>query len=227
MKHIVVLVLMVLPMPFIDAQTESCASYNNWSITPHLYNDSISNQSKVCFWQNYWWVDCCEGDSTTTFLFPDTLIACLQLIAGTELWEREMFAQDKGTCRVISNLYFKLGEGTNSYNIVNSENSERILLLDSTIDLNVAFDFYEQTNEGLLFIAIKKIPMREILSSKNVFTNTWREVIQWGDGRAHMLNQVIIETVINDLNGVTRRRFEFSLPVNGAYCGPDIMQMGE
>lgn len=214
MKHIVVLVLMVLQMSYIYAQSISCGSCDKWNITPYLYNDSISKQSKVCFWQNYWY----ERDSITTFLFPDTLIACLHLTPGIELWDMDTL--DKGTCRVISNLYFKLGEGTDSYNIVNSENSERILLIDSTIDLNTAFDYYDV---GLLIIAIKKIPMQEVLSSKNVFTNGWKEKIQWVDGRAHLLNQVIIETVINDLDGVTHRRFEFSFPVNGGYCESDIM----
>lgn len=204
-------------MSYIYAQSKSCGSCDKWNITPYLYNDSISKQSEVCFWQNYWY----EQDSTYKFFFPDTLIACLHLTPDIELWDMDTL--DKGSCRVISNLYFKLGECTGSYNIVNSETSDRILLLDSTIDLNAAFDFCNKPDEGLLFIAIKKIPMREMLSSKNVFTNTWKEKIQWENAIVLLLNQVIVETVINDLDGVTRRRFEFSLPVNGSYCGPDIM----
>lgn len=203
-------------MSYIYAQSKSCGSCDKWNITPYLYNDSISKQSEVCFWQNYWY----EQDSTYKFFFPDTLIVCLHLTPDIEIWDMDTL--DKGSCRVISNLYFKLGECTDSYNVVNSENSERILLLDSTIDLNAAFDYYD-AGLGLLLIAMKKIPMREMLSSKNIFTNGWKEKIQWGDGRAHLLNQVIIETVINDLDGVTHRRFEFSLPVNGSYCGRNII----
>lgn len=115
MKHIFFLVIIALQVSNIYAQSKSIGSCDKWNITPYLYNDSISEQSEVCFWQNYWY----EKDTSTSFYFPDTLIVCLHIVPSTELWEIDTL--DMKSCRVISNLYFKLGESFNSYNIVNKK----------------------------------------------------------------------------------------------------------
>jgi hypothetical protein len=140
----------------------------------------------------------------------------MHLVPSTELWEMDTLNMKSG--RVISNLYFKLGESADSYNIINSTNTERILLLNSPIDFNVAFNYINQNKEGFISIAIVKLPMKKMLSSMNVFTNVWGESILWENGKSLMLNQVIIETVVSDMDGYLCRRFEYSLPINGHYC---------
>ncbi len=212
MKRIFFLVIIVVHVSCIYAQSKASGSCDKWDIIPYLYNDSISKQSEVCFWQNYWY----ERDTSVNFYFPDTLIVCMHLVPSTELWEMDTLNMKSG--RVISNLYFKLGESADSYNIINSTNTERILLLNSPIDFNVAFNYINQNKEGFISIAIVKLPMKKMLSSMNVFTNVWGESILWENGKSLMLNQVIIETVVSDMDGYLCRRFEYSLPINGHYC---------
>ena len=110
MKRIFLLVIIVLHVSYIYAQSTPIGSCDKWNIVPYLYNDSISNQSEVCFWQNYWY----ERDTTTNLCFPDTLIVCLHLMPSAELWQVDTI--EMKSCRVISNLYFKLGENADSYN---------------------------------------------------------------------------------------------------------------
>ena len=195
------------------AQYKPSSSCDKWDIIPYLYNDSISKQSEVCFWQNYWY----EIDSTTNFYFPDTMIVCLHLVPSTELWEVDM--PNFGAGRVLSTLHFKVGENTDSYNIVNPRNTDSLLLLDSTIDFKAAFEGYNGKDEGFLYLAIVRLPMKEWLSSMNIYTNVWGEKVKWEIGKSFILNSVIVETVIYDSVGNLCRRFEFSLPVNGSYCG--------
>lgn len=216
MKRIFLLAIIVLQVSTIYGQSESSGSCENWDIVPYLYNDSISEQSAVCFWKNYWY----ERDTTTNLCFPETLIVCLHLLPGTELWEKD--TKEMESCRVVSNLYFKLGEKCDSYNIVNGKNSEYVLLLDSVIDLKAAFNYIDKMHVGFINIATVKLPMREMLFAMNVFTNVWRQDILLESDKSFMLNQMIVETVVYGTDGVPCRRFDFSLPVNGYYCGNQL-----
>ena len=213
MKRIILLLTILFQSVCISAQSEPGGSCDKWNIIPYLYNDSISRQSEVCFWQNYWY----EIDSTTNFYFPDTMIVCLHLVPSTELWEVDM--SNPGAGRIISNLHLIIGENTDSYNIVNPQKTDSLLLIDNTIDFKAAFDHINRNIEGFVNVATVRIPMKEWLSSMNVFTNVWGEEVKWEDGKVSMLNSVIIETAIYDSEGNPCRRFEFSLPVNGSYCG--------
>ena len=184
----------------------------DWDIVPYLYNDSVSKQSEICLWKNYWY----NTDGTTESFFPDTLVVCLHLVPNTVLWEKEVSGM--GSFHVKSQLLFKLGESKDSYNMVNSKYSEPIMLFDSVVDFESIFAYLNQVNVGYINIAVSKIPMKEILKTLNVFINEWGESVLWNNGVPLKLNQVIILTQIFESGGNPCRRFEFSLPVNGPYC---------
>ena len=191
---------------------ENVGSCEDWDVVPYLYNDSVSKQSEICFWKNYWY----GRDDTDKALFPDTLIVCMHLVPNTVLWEKEITGM--GSYHITSQMLFKFGEKSDSYNLVNARCSRPFQIMDSVVDFESIFSLLNRENVGYINIAVKKIPMKKALESLNIFTNVLGESIVWVDGVTFILNQIIIQTQIYRDGEYPCRRFEFILPVNGPYC---------
>lgn len=179
-----------------------------WNIIPMLYNKTISDSTKVLYWQNYWYY----RDNPSQFI-PDTLV--IDFIVYSFLYYNELSdgAENDSIFNIIATFYYKYGEYEDSYNLINPKKSESRIILNSELNFNHIRRKMTYQNDAWLSLGYVSLPLIEMLMKNNIF-------LQDGpipEGRIHYLNQLVFIVYLNNLDGLTICTYEFIFPINGAY----------
>lgn len=186
----------------------------NWYPIPELYNNIVSDTTKVIYWENYWYYR--SGDDSK--LIPDTLLVRIKLIPSLELLpEAEI---DKTIYYFNSTMSLKYGLHDNSYNVINPKISHEIQIVNEKINLREIYERMLLSNKMEISFHSDGIPIKEILNSLNINIEdgSWNYIER---GRPFALNQIIINSSFINDEGTVLCASEFILPVNGFYNDPN------
>ncbi|MBP5515382.1 MAG: hypothetical protein J6X86_00390 [Bacteroidales bacterium] len=198
------------------AQKEESTLFNRFLIEPHLYNEYVSKSTQVDYWTNYWYT---SDQVDTTRRIPNQLLINMHLYTDMDVMSGELDSVIFGKCIVESSISFKYGEMDNSFYVVNPKRTDGYTLMNDTIDLDAAIKYVQQAKDpAYSIIKTIKVPMKEILWKHGISINEYEEPTE-SYGTA--VNQLIIYTVMKDLQGKKQRTFEFTLPISGCFVDND------
>lgn len=185
--------------------TEIC---KEWNISPTLYNNTISDSTRILYWQNYWYY----RDNPSQFI-PDTLL--IDFIVHPFLYSNEFSEGDKNDSifNILATFYYKYGEYEDSYNLINPKKSESLIILNNQINFKHIREIMTRQNNGWLSLGSVSIPLVEMLTKNNIFLQD-RPL---PEGKVQYLNQLIFVVYLSNRDGLITCTYEFIFPINGAY----------
>ena len=198
------------------AQNNAVTECNRFIIEPWLYNESVSDSTRVYLWKNYWYLPILNDDEMKPMI-PNDLIIRMVVYGDMDVTGGDIDIE--GKLIVESNLCFKYGESDDSFNVVNPQFTEKHLLINDTIEMKSVVKQLKE--KSVVIIKTERFPMKEFLWTHGITTNEFKEP-NTPNGRAkiYAVNQLIINTVIKNPQGEIIRTFEFTMPISGCYGNP-------
>jgi hypothetical protein len=188
--------------------TELCKA---WYIVPLLYNNYISDSTRVEYWENYWYY---RSSDTTKKLIPDTLIIILHPIPSMILLDYDSNTVENKNYVIKSIFRIKYGDYQNSYYVVNPRLSDEITIFEKNINLFELFNNYMESEDVQITpIAPIKVPIRKMLDSLNIYIFDRPDTNKIN----YYINQIIITTYFINEKGEIKCSSEFTFPINGCY----------